>query len=38
MPYFKLKSSDYDNYKDTAKALVTFGVSLTGALTSGGGE
>lgn len=35
LPFFKAHGVQYDNYKDTAKALVSFGVSVTGDYVSG---
>ncbi|KAK3934563.1 putative glycoside hydrolase [Diplogelasinospora grovesii] len=37
LPYFRANSVSYDNYKDTGKALVSFGVSIAGTLTGKGG-
>lgn len=36
MPYFKVHSVSYDNYKDTAKAMVSFSTSIAGTLTGTG--
>ncbi|KAK3500592.1 hypothetical protein B0T13DRAFT_535440 [Neurospora crassa] len=33
MPYWRANSVSYDNWKDTAKALVSFGTSIAGTLT-----
>ncbi|ERS96515.1 hypothetical protein HMPREF1624_06719 [Sporothrix schenckii ATCC 58251] len=35
LPFFKANGVQYDNYKDAAKALVSFGVSVTGTYVSG---
>ncbi|KAJ9136984.1 Glycoside hydrolase family 18 protein [Coniochaeta hoffmannii] len=36
MPYWRGNSVSYDNWKDTAKALVSFGTSIAGTLTGKG--
>jgi hypothetical protein len=33
MPYWRANSVSYDNWKDTAKALVSFSTSIAGTLT-----
>jgi len=38
MPYFERHKVTYDNSKDTAKALVSFGTSIAGALTGKGDD
>ncbi|KAK8139989.1 hypothetical protein PG984_000055 [Apiospora sp. TS-2023a] len=38
MPYFKVHSVSYDNYKDTAKAMVSFSTSIAGTLTGTGSD